>query len=258
MSLPTPPSTSHRDKENRLPAGSRNISWSLNHQYHTLTDSLSSRPPSRASGSRSPPPPKSILKKTSHVLLPFEDDNEACQRETTPEPSDPLADLKYLESTVTRIVSTDASLRDLIEAYSVLAARLRAAVTGTTDADASWPLFQPLRKNRQLVVDALVRDLGRALEDPASADSTYEKEKVSLPSPKNSPNPKRRHGMTAEQVKYARDLCTTCHAVMKLLAVVFTLPAVYRVFTGTLHIHWFNPLLTVVQMSNYKQSLLRC
>ena len=231
MSLLTPPSTSHRDKENRLPAESRRISWSMNHQYHTLTDSLSSRPLSRASGSCSPPPPKSILKKPSHILLPFEDDDDACQRRTTPEPSDPLADLKYLESAVTRIVATDAPLRDLIEGYSVLAARLKTTVTGTTDADASWPLFQPLRKNRQQVVDSLVRDLGRAFEDPASTD----KEKVFLPSPKNSPNPKRRHGMTAEQVKFARDLCTTCHAAIKLLAVMFTLPAVYRVFTGSLH-----------------------
>ena len=132
-----------------------------------------------------------------------------------------------------RIVATNAPLRDLIEGYSVLAARLRATVTGTTDADASWPLFQPLRKNRQQVVDSLIRDLGRALEDPAS---TNKGEKVLLPSPQNSPNPKRRHGMTAEQVKHARDLCTTCHAVIKLLAVMFTLPAVYRVFTGSLHI----------------------
>lgn len=229
MSLPTPPSTSHRDKENRLPPGSR-ISWSQHNQYHSLTNSPPGKQPSRPSGSRTPPP-RSILKKSSHVLLPFEDDIESCQRETTPEPSDPLTDLSYLENPVANIVASGSSLRDLIEAYSVLTARLKAAVTGTTDADASWPLFQPLRKNRQAVVDALVRDLGRALVDPGAAEGECKEERVLLPSPKSSP-PKRRHGMSAEQVKYARDLCTTCHAVIKMLAVMLTLPAIYRVFTG--------------------------
>lgn len=232
MSLPTPPNTSHRDKENRLPPGSR-ISWSQQNQYHYLSTSPSPKQAPRPSGSRSPPP-KSILKKTSHILLPFEDENETWQREATPEPADPLADLEYLASPVATIVASgDVPLRQVIEAYSVLTARLKGAVTGETDADASWPLFQPLRRNAGAIVDALVRDLGKALIDPGTPVLVeHEEERVLLPSPKSSPT-KKKGGMTAEQVKYARDLCTTSHAVMKLLAIVFTLPAVYRVFTGS-------------------------
>ena len=39
--------------------------------------------------------------------------------------------------------------------------------------------------------------------------------------------------MDEEQVKYARDLATVSHAVIKLLGLVFTLPAVYNLFDGS-------------------------
>ncbi|KAI0927050.1 hypothetical protein AcV5_007689 [Taiwanofungus camphoratus] len=232
MSLPTPPSTSHRDKENRFSAGTH-VVWSEEHVYHQVPAS----PPClsiEASASKGAPT-KSILKKTSYPLLPLVDEN---QKETTPEPSDPLADLRYLEGPVSRIIAVNATLSDCIEAYSILAARLRACITGRTVADASWPLFQPFRQHRDAVVDALVRDLGRALVDPnTSASGAVEpaeepegERTMALPSPRQSPRKKK--GMSGEQVKYARDLCTTSHAVMKLLNVVFTLPAVYRVFSN--------------------------
>lgn len=164
------------------------------------------------------------------------------QRDITPEPSDPLVDLHYLDGPVSRVVAFDASLRDLIEGYSVLAARLRACVTESTDIDASWPLFQPLRIQRTAFVQSLVRDLGRAMVDPLEKTYIIHEDETKtmsdmvrvpltgLPSPKDSPRKKR--GMSEEQVKYARDLCTTCHSVLKLLAVMFTLPAIYHIFTG--------------------------
>ncbi|KAI0696009.1 hypothetical protein BC835DRAFT_1344167 [Cytidiella melzeri] len=218
MSLPTPPSTSHRvEKEiRRLPT--RMVVWKEEHEIHPLTVEGSRRP-------LSPPnvPVRSILKKTAHESLPL---MEELRRETTPEPLDPLADLHYLDNPVTRIIAADAALRDLIESYSVLATRLRACVTGNTDADASWPLFQPLRKHRDALVSAMCRDLGRALETPPTDDDAKEEVRF-LPSPEKSPKKK---GMSAEGVKYARDLCTTCHAVLKLLSAVFTFPAIYGIF----------------------------
>lgn len=142
-----------------------------------------------------------------------------------------MIDLDYLSSPIATIIAhSDKPLRQVIEAYSVLTARLKSAVPGTTDGDASWPLFQPIRKNAEAIVDAFVRDLGKALEDPGVSAVECEDVRVLLPSPKSSP--KKKAGMTAEQVKYARDLCTISHAVMKLLAVVFTMPAIYRVFSG--------------------------
>jgi hypothetical protein len=201
------------------------VVWSQHNQYHTIT----SPPPVLTSASASKElPTKSILKKQSHVLLPLPDNY---QREITPEPSDPLVDLKYLDYPVSKIISPDASLGDLIEAYNVLAARLRTCVSRLTDADTSWPLFQPLRKHQNAIVDAFIRDLGRALVDPAcGGPEILKEEKVFLPSPKQSPQKKK--GMTAERAKYARDLCTTCHSVMKLLALLFALPAIYQIFTG--------------------------
>jgi len=135
---------------------------------------------------------------------------------------------------VSQIIKNDSnvSMHELIEAYNVLAARLRAGVTGKSDVDASWPLFQPLRNNRKLFVGAVVRDLGRALVDPAKRDELENTRRVLLPSPKDTP--KKKGGMTAEQVKYARDLSTTCHSVIRLLALIFTLPALKSVFFGML------------------------
>ena len=240
MSLPTPPGTSHhRDKENRLP-GSR-VAWAQQNQYFILSYSptRSAPHPLRSCAEH---PAKSILKKCNHPsLLPPEEG----QREITPEPEDPLVDLTYLSRPVQQIISPDSTLRDLIEAYSILHARLRAAVMSSTDADASWPLFQPLRKNARVFTEAVCRDLGRALLEPKS-DLTPEDdipldcekeceddEALSLlPSPKQSPR-KKKQGMSASQIKFARDLCTTTHAVLRLLSAIFTLQPLHQIFDGT-------------------------
>ena len=236
MTLLTPPHT-RLDKENRR-AGrpiSARVSWSQSNEYHSLTS-----PPCTRKLATSVPKPKerplrSILKQTSYPILPllFPENDE---REVTPEPSSPLSDLHFLDGPVNRILAPCSSLVDLIEAYSVLTARLRAAVQESTDSDCSWPLFQPLRKRRIAFVDAVVRDLGRALVDPMEGSDQSgcpvpEPPSV-LPSPEKSPR-KKRCGMDEEQVKYARDLATVSHAVIKLLGLVFTLPAVYSLFDGS-------------------------
>lgn len=253
MSLPTPPGTSHREeKENRssfsdaLSESNSRVSWSDQNEYHTVISSV--LPPKLTVGfsGLKRPPTKSILKKSTVPLLPSIQEN---QREDTPEPDDPLVDLHYLEGPVSRIIATDALLHDLIEAYSILAARIRACIGGSTEGDSSWPFFQPLRKHRDKFVDAVVRDLGRALEDPLKIvvvesepepevehelapeehDRTYNMK--GLPSPKESPKKKKR-GMSDVQVKHARDLSTTCQAVLKLLGTISVLPSTYQVFSG--------------------------
>ncbi|KAJ7643993.1 hypothetical protein FB45DRAFT_896622 [Roridomyces roridus] len=235
-SLPTPPNTSHREKENRIPLGGRRVVWSPQNDYRTITPLHHAPPPARAIKSL---PTKSILKKPSQLPLPMVD---VFQRETTPEPSEPKFDATYLASHVSVILDVEASLDALIRAYSVLAARLRAHITLTTDADGSWPILDPLRENRAAFHLAVVRDLERCLVDPDSMAQTAEdiEEEASirnnqlaaamLPSPKSSPK-KKKKGTTAKKAKYGRDLCTTCHSVLKLLGVVFTLPAVYALFT---------------------------
>ncbi|KAG5644908.1 hypothetical protein DXG03_007460 [Asterophora parasitica] len=233
MSLLTPPSTSHRrskDKENRDVDSSSRVIWSETNKIHILQAvGMPSRVLIATSASKGAPT-KSILKKSNALPLPW---TQEPQREVTPEPADPLVNLAYLEYPVSTIVQATESteLRVLIEAYSVLMARLRACVTDKTDLDASWPLFQPLRKHRDDFVNAVVRDLGRALVDPAVVINEEPPVRVLLPSPKSTPKKKKRDGMTAEQVKFARDLCTICHAVVRLLSVVLTLPAVMNIFT---------------------------
>ncbi|KAI6114401.1 hypothetical protein F5141DRAFT_1187942 [Pisolithus sp. B1] len=221
MALPTPPSTSHRDRDDiRLP-GSR-VAWSHQNQYFVFTTSPKGNVP--------PPrhlehPAKPILKKYSQTFLPVPEDDT---REVTPEPEDPLANLTYLERPVTQIFDPQSSLRNLIEAYSVLTTRIRAA----------------LRKHTQAFVDGVCRDLGRALVEPDTiaiqddeplvpdcGDACDAEETCSLlPSPKRSPK-KKKKGMSAAQVKLARDLCTTTHVVLRLLSVIFTSSAVYQLFS---------------------------
>ncbi|KAJ7069656.1 hypothetical protein C8F01DRAFT_1015641 [Mycena amicta] len=226
--LPTPPHTGHRaSKENRW-----HVNWSPQNQYRTFThDELLTSSASKST------PAKSILKKKSEPLLPLID---ALQRHTTPEPSRPETDPSYLSSPVLTIADSDASLDDLIRAYSVLAARLRAHIT--LSSNSKTPLLFPLRAHRAVVVEAIIRDLARCSIDPESMEPSpedleeeeYIKEQRMpaaplLPSPKNSPK-KKKKGTTARKAKYGRDLCTTCHSVLKLLGVIFTLPAVYNLF----------------------------
>ncbi|KAJ6475044.1 hypothetical protein C8R47DRAFT_1143351 [Mycena vitilis] len=237
MSLPTPPSTGHREKENRVPSSKTHVIWSPHNQYRTINPTPQMSPLASLPTSARVPV-KSILKKRSEPLLPFINE---FQRETTPEPSQPKFDPTYLSSSVTTIIDPAASLDALIRAYSVLAARLRAHITLTTDSDASYPLLEPLRKNRVALEEAIVRDLGRCLVDPETMDhdqtpedreeeACLREQPVLLPSPKSSPK-KKKKGTTAKKARYGRDLCTTCHSTIKLLAVVFTLPAVSNVFS---------------------------
>jgi len=160
------------------------------------------------------------------------------QRQCTPEPSEILRNEGYLTRPLNLIFSVQdpnslESLAALIEGYNVLAARLRSATTESTDGDSDWPLFVPLRQNTEAFVDAVIRDLGRALVDPLSSPSVPEEEmpKFILPSPEKSPT-RKKDGMTGEQVKYARDLCTTCHSAIRALSVILTLPRFYKIFEG--------------------------
>ncbi|KAF8817190.1 hypothetical protein BYT27DRAFT_7205042 [Phlegmacium glaucopus] len=236
MSLLTPPNSSHRtdkDKENKFSGVgpfTRTVVWASHDSFHCL-----STPPKDAPGSSKhrPVAKKSILKKNCLSLAVPE---VVKQRDVTPVPSDALLDLHYLDYPVSQILAEcphNNNLGQLIEGYNVLAARLRASVTNATDADASWPLFQPLRKNAQAFVDAIVRDLGRAFIDPLAPSSHSSKDevlpKVTLPSPEKSPS-KKKGGMTEEQVKHARDLCTTSHSAIKLLTFILSVSAVFNVF----------------------------
>lgn len=230
MSLPTPPGTSHKGHSQRR-ASSVLFSPQLA-QFRPLAVNVTVPAPSKTRAG----PQRSILKQ-SHVLATIPEES----REPTPEPEDPLASTSYLDSPVANILSAETdSLRELVEAYSILNARIRASLLGSPEADGTWPLFHPIRANQEAFVRAITRDLGRALVDPLEAiaeDFIVEDEPMpcsgsgSLPSPRESPK-KRKKGMSAEQVKHARDLCTATHAVLRLLALVFTIPAVYSLFTS--------------------------
>ncbi|KAL1745283.1 hypothetical protein HDZ31DRAFT_36839 [Schizophyllum fasciatum] len=229
MSLPTPPKTSHRgEKENRFDAdAARSVSWSSTHEYRPIFALDGLKIPSRTAARM--PPARSILKKRKHAeMLDDVAASGPAQREATPEPAEPLLDLEYISRSVGTILHEDSTLRDLIEAYNVLAARMRATTPMDVNTETTWPMFQPIRADPQAFTNAVVRDLNRARIDPTA----FEEEKAAraLPSPKKSPT-KKSGGLTAEQVKHARDFSMVCHAVIKLLCFMFTVPAVMYMFT---------------------------
>lgn len=239
MFPPTPPSSSHRrdkDKENKFFEGpsTRSVTWDDEPEIHTLSTPLK---PHTIPSKRRPSARHSILKKSNlnavH-LVPI----DPKQRQYTPEPNEILRNGDYLTRPLSQIISVQdpnsaESLATLIEGYHLLAARLRSANAELAESDSSWPLFEPLRQNTEAFVAAVIRDLGRALVDPLSLfPVAMEKAtKFVLPSPEKSPT-RKKDGMTGEQVKYARDLCTTCHSVIRALSVILALPGFYKFFDG--------------------------
>ncbi|CCO29404.1 hypothetical protein BN14_03416 [Rhizoctonia solani AG-1 IB] len=145
------------------------------------------------------------------------------------------------------------NLHDIAEAYSLMLARMRlqamtvAADGSPTEAEitSDLPLLEPIRKYHTELAVALSRDVGRALIRPVSFSPTpYHTEEISdwssdyssdvfgSSSPPGSPSgPTQRRGLTAAEVKYARDLSLVSQSAIRVLAVVFHEPAISSHFT---------------------------
>ena len=207
-------------------------------------------------------PSKSILKKRSYDEFLADDALFASlvpPRSSTPEPDTEEALAGYLLSPVTTLVQSveggragDVNNQDMIEAYCVLTARIRAkflpaaAPSGRTEeaielAKGLHPAMYPVQEYVDHLVSAMARDIARAREDPlqdfphspvvdkplaegyanATATATLPSPPPSSPSPFDPQATPKRAGMNEQQVKHARDLCTVSQSAMKLLVVLF-------------------------------------
>lgn len=206
-------------------------------------------------------PSKSILKKRSYDEFLADDalfTSFVPQRSSTPEPDTEEGLAAYLLSPVTTLVQSVQDSRtggvsnpDIIEAYCVLTARIRAkfvpaavaaaAMNGTSEEESETPrglhpAMQPVVEYIDYLVCAMTRDIARAMEDPLKGVPTSERLSImgesnaatTLPSPpSSSPSPfdpqgtGKRSGMDEQQVKHARDLCTVSQSSMKFLATLF-------------------------------------
>lgn len=240
--IPTPPRAVH-DQENVCrtapdsftPRKAR-IVFSNTKEVFTYSPGLASRVADIAALGREPN--KSILKPSR----PLEHSTPMKTRDITPFPETPLDNAHYLMFPVETIVDESSTLRELTEAYSTLAARIRQSVPpdffDDPTHDTRYRLFQPLCKHSELLTKSLERDLACVFVDPFDLRGSRQSENVicasartSLPTPKQTPSPKK-GGMNEEQVVYARDLHTTASAAVKLLTLVFQSPAIYESFSS--------------------------
>ncbi|KAF8503016.1 hypothetical protein BU17DRAFT_71831 [Hysterangium stoloniferum] len=240
MSLPTPPRTIYKDKENQPPhpvtpssslkSRTPRIAWSRENLQHAYSEHIRELPASSCVKA----PPKSILKKVtmSYLMTP-----EHPTREATPEPEDPLHHPLYLNSPISTLVASlrpgmdrKITLTDLTEAYSVLSARLRTKTAAMLDIYGPIPALEPLKEHSEQLVQVFHRDIGRAFTDPQSAPSTPPSSDSPWSSPSSVGSIKKR-GFTEQEVKHARDLCNVCHAALRCFSNIAVVPAVYSIFT---------------------------
>jgi hypothetical protein len=241
MSLPTPPRTTHKDKENQPPTPctpsktkSRipRIVWSQENLHHAYTLQIRQLP----SSSLVKGPLKSILKKPSLPLASLMPPEQPA-REITPEPADPLHHPLYLNSPVSTLVTSlrpgmdsKITLTDLTEAYSVLSARLKTKTHVMLDMCGPIPALEPMREHNIDLVKAFHRDIGRAFVDPQSSPPSSNDSPWSTPTSIGSV---KKRGFTDEEVKHARDLCNLTHAAMRCFSNISVVPVLTSVFTGT-------------------------
>lgn len=265
MALVTTPSNHglRANKENEQPFGTPStISSSQQHRVvfsnqnkeHFFGPVPNPTPPS------SQEPSKSILKKRTYDEFLAEDifPPEKIQRATTPEPENACDEPTFLLSPIRILVQSwtpgtfedlgDVDTRDVIEAYSVLAARIRskllpvpvngnkATVAPRSSDVVLHPALAPVVQYMEEIASVIKRDVSRALEDPIKSKQKSSENPLPSPPP-SSPCPfdssptssvsgveqPKKAGMDEQQVKYARDLCTVSQSAMKLLATILCL-----------------------------------
>lgn len=172
---------------------------------------------------------------------------ERSPRHTTPEPEDdPLrhetlvvSPLKVLVASLDNTPDTSITLKDIIEAWSVIFMRLRSRFPSDVEEPDA---LRPFQANIEPLLLALERDIRRALVNPVSKNSNTpdssdygdndsvftESSDMDTPKP---PKPAR-GGLTEFEVTYARDLYMVCSAALKVVSLIFWVPQLYSLIEG--------------------------
>jgi hypothetical protein len=267
----TTPSSIETSASSTSSTSKQRVIFSKRNQEHFFDPVLAANPTPLSTQE----PSKSILKKRTYDEYLAEDGlfgSLVPQRSSTPEPDTEEGLAAYLLSPVSTLVQSIQNARaggvdnqDIIEAYCVLTARIRAKFLPTTGVNGTneegpelpkgWhPAMQPIQDHVDHLVCAMTRDIARAREDPLKdfpsnpadkplAEGDMNAAAATLPSPPPSSPPPfdpqatpKRSGMNEQQVKHARDLCTVSQSAMKLLAALFCFPETVQsgeLFTGT-------------------------
>ena len=174
-------------------------------------------------------PTRSILKPPSLTNLMPPTENQS--RQVTPEPDgvDALTQESYIVSPlkviVTSVVDESLRLRDVTEAWTLLFSRLRARFPSELPG---VPALAPLKANICTLLEAIHRDVKRALVDPLQNRRALEEGINGL----DPTEPKKRGGMTEFEVTLARDLFMLSNAALRFLSLIFWVPQLYGCLSG--------------------------
>ncbi len=176
-------------------------------------------------------PSRSILKRPSLTNLMPPAENQL--RQVTPEPDgvDALTQESYtvspLKVIVTSVVDDSLRLRDVTEAWTLLFARLRARFPSELTV---VPALNPLKANISALLEAIHRDVKRALVDPLQNRRVMEQGVNST----DPAEPKKRGGMTEFEVTFARDLFMLSNAALRFLSLICWVPQLYECLNGAI------------------------
>jgi hypothetical protein len=181
---------------------------------------------------------------------------ERLPRHTTPEPEDnPLqhktllvSPLRVLLASLDPAPDVTVTLKDIIEAWTVIFMRLRSRFPNDMDEPEA---LKPFQSNLEPILTALERDIRRALVNPVQktaivasssdedgdAKSTLEEDDDTSLKPVKSI----RGGLTEFEVTYARDLYMVCSAALKVVSLVFWVPQLYSMIEGECTVNSVKP-----------------
>lgn len=202
------------------PAKTRGVLWASTNSHHNYFDSPSKKPRA-ATPSGSATLPKPILKRTTQTFAGTPPPLSP-PRDVTPAPESPSTSTDYLAGPLKVIVNTDASIADQVEAYGKLSLRLRSMAEHITTKGRNLPALQPMLQNASGLIAALKRDISRALEDPRGGDE-------------NTPplETKKRRGMTDDEARHARSLCTSSMAALRFSGLILSSNKLQELFSAS-------------------------
>lgn len=127
-------------------------------------------------------------------------------------------------------IGEDITTHDVLDAYTILAFRLRTICSSFTGNESNIPALQALEINSDLLSCRLQRDIRRALEDPfgsSTSQSTNEPLFNTMVPSAIQPH--------EDLICAASEASTLCQRAIQIVSLAFRFPLLYSLFSGKSH-----------------------